>query len=197
MVLDMVNDIQKSYRKVLNCMSRPGMIQSICEESANVNITDIFFYKSTFVMMLMLLDAEVSFKIVSKKEEEITNFIEQLTYARAANTEEADYIFVLSDAEPDNLSRSFRDAKPGILIAPHKSATIIVEAEDISNKPELELRGPGIEEANYAELKVRGSWIPERIEKNLEYPLGVDVIFTGRASNIMCLPRTTQILERW
>ena len=192
MNLDLVHDIQKTYRKVLNCMSRPGLIEDIEEHSCKVDI-DIDFLKPTLVMMILLLDAEVSFKIFSEKEEEITKLVNQLTYAKAKSVDEADFIFILRDAAPCDIDLSFREAKQGSLIDPHKSATIILETEEVSNKKDLQLKGPGMKEENYCGIMAEGSWVEERSEKNAEYPMGVDTIFIDSNSNIMCIPRTTDI----
>ncbi|MTI65834.1 MAG: phosphonate C-P lyase system protein PhnH [Firmicutes bacterium] len=194
MKLDMVHDIQRTYRKVLNSMSRPGEIENIKNESQKVDI-DTEFFNSTLVLMFMLLDAEVSFKIISNKEDEMTKFINQLTYAKSKELHEADFIFLLNDAKKEDIESTFKKAKVGDLINPNKSATIIVESEKITNEKDLTLKGPGIKEVNYVEVKLKGNWIEERNEKNIEYPLGIDVIFTDINSNIMCLPRTTQIFK--
>ena len=55
MELDLIHDIQSTYRKVLNSMARPGIIENIKDEADKVNV-DIDCYKSTFLIMLMLLD---------------------------------------------------------------------------------------------------------------------------------------------
>jgi alpha-D-ribose 1-methylphosphonate 5-triphosphate synthase subunit PhnH len=195
MKLDLVHDIQKSYRKVLNCMARPGVIESIKEVSEKVDM-NIDFLKSTLVIMFMLLDAEVSFKIISKNERDLTNIVNQLTYAKASDAEAADFVFVLRDAAPEDIELAFRDAKLGDLIDPHKSATIIVEVDEVSNEKALALKGPGIEEINYVKITALGNWIEAREQKNIEYPLGVDTIFIDKGSNILCLPRTTQIFNK-
>jgi len=77
MKLDKVHDIQKIYRKVLDLMSRPGKIANISDEVKEVQpIVDIF--DATFGLMLMLLDMEVSFHIVSANSEKIAQMISQL-----------------------------------------------------------------------------------------------------------------------
>ncbi|MDP4090421.1 MAG: phosphonate C-P lyase system protein PhnH [Bacillota bacterium] len=194
MKLDLVHDIQKSYRKVLNCMSRPGLIENIQDCSEKIDMENAF-YKATLVLMVMLLDAEVSFNIVSKKQKEITEFVNRLTYAKASGLEDADYIFIMSDAEPQAIEEAYRRAKPGDLIDPHKSATIIMEAGKISNDRELMLKGPGIQEASFVRVDSKGNWMEERRNKNTEYPLGIDLVFVDNHSNIICLPRTTQIFR--
>jgi len=195
MKLDLVHDIQTSYRKVLNSMSRPGRIENIALQSKKADI-EIDFYPTTLVIMLMLLDAEVSYKIVSAREEEITNLINQLTYAKFKSTEDADFIFVLQDATTKQIEEAFRNAKIGNLIDPHQSTTLIVETNGLSNDHEMILKGPGIAEIEYAKIQVDANWIHEREMKNQEYPLGIDVIFIDRDSNMMCIPRTTQILKQ-
>lgn len=191
-MFDLVHDIQSSYRKVLSCMSRPGTIEGIAEYSEKLDI-NIDFSKSMLVLMYMLLDAEVSLKIVSSREEEITSLVSQLTYVKCKSLEEADFIFILKDSTPEIIEEAFKDAKIGDLIDPHKAATIVFEVEALSNNNRLTLIGPGIEKENYVEVEAKGDWIGEREKKNIEYPLGIDMILVDKNSNIMCLPRTTQI----
>ncbi|WZL74712.1 phosphonate C-P lyase system protein PhnH [Clostridiaceae bacterium 35-E11] len=193
MKLDFVHDIQKAYRSVVASMSRPGHITNIIEEANKVDL-DIGFYNATLVLMLMLLDAEVSFKIFSRNEEKITKFVSQLTYAKLESVENANFIFVMNDAEDDDLEKAFKKAYEGDLIDPHKSATIIVETRSITNDKKVTLTGPGIKDENYIKVDVVGNWIEKRKFKNMEYPLGVDVIMVDESANLICIPRTTKIL---
>ena len=195
MNLDLVHDTQKAYRKLLRCMSRPGVIESIKKQSEKIDY-DITFYKSTLVNMYVLLDGEVTFSILSKNKEEITNFVNQLTYAKATTLEEADFIFILNDADENSLGNAFARAKLGTLINPHKSATIIAEVEKLSCGKNYCLKGPGIEDICYVNIITKGLFARERENKNIEYPLGIDTVFIDKEDHIMCLPRTTKILEQ-
>lgn len=195
MKFDLVHDIQKVYRKTLNCMSRPGTIENISVESSNIDI-NIPFYTSTMALMYMLLDTEVNFKIISSKEEEVSGFVNQITYSKIAENNTADFIFILSDAAPENIERAFKEAKIGDLVDPHKSATIVFEVDSLSNYEDIILRGPGIKDTSYVKIEGPSSWLKEREKKNIEYPLGIDIIFTDKNSNIMCLPRTTQAIKK-
>lgn len=96
MKLNMVHDIQSVYRKVLNAMAKPGVIENLQKEADKVDI-DINCYKSTFLIMMMLLDREVSFNVVSEMSIDVSSLISQITYAKVKPLEEADYIFVLDD----------------------------------------------------------------------------------------------------
>ncbi|MBU3112534.1 phosphonate C-P lyase system protein PhnH [Clostridium lacusfryxellense] len=194
MKLDLVHDTQKAYRKLLNCMSRPGVIESIKEQSEKIDF-DISFYKGTLINMYMLLDGEVTFNIVSNNTEEITKFVNQLTYAKATTLEEADFIFILRDARENSLGDAFKNAKIGTLIDPHKAATIIVEVEKLTTDRKYLLKGPGIEDLCQVNIITQCLFVEERKSKNIEYPLGVDTVFIDKEDQIMCLPRTTSIFE--
>lgn len=194
MRLDLIHDIQLAYRKVVDCMSRPGLISNLAEQAGKVDI-DTGCFPSTVVLALMLLDTEVTFRVVSEREEEITKLLNQLTFAKASGTENADYIFVLHDALPEQLEIALEQAKTGDLINPHKSATLIVEVNEVTNEKGLVLKGPGIETENYVKVSTNGNWLDIRADKNSEYPLGIDMVFIAPNHNVLCLPRTTQILQ--
>ncbi|EHQ89975.1 phosphonate C-P lyase system protein PhnH [Desulfosporosinus youngiae] len=195
MKLDLVHDIQAAYRKTLDSMSRPGLISNIRNQADKVNI-ESGCLNSTLVMVMMLLDTEVKFKVYSEREAEINKLINQLTYAKATEAESANYILVLKDSKPEDFEKAFRKAYPGDLLDPHAAATIIVEAESLSNDRMLTLTGPGIANERYINVKTIDDWVDLRSEKNSEYPLGIDLIFTDPNDNILCLPRTTQILKQ-
>lgn len=195
MELDYVHDIQGAYREVLTCMSRPGRIGSIEPYSRKVDL-ELHFSKALFMMMAMLLDGEVTFAIVSPRAEEASRLTNQLTYGKCTGFAEADYIFVLADADPKLIEQAFQQAKVGDLIDPHKSATMILEAQELSDQPELNLTGPGIETKSSVGVSMKASWLLEREKKNREYPLGIDMIFIDGQAHVMCLPRTTQIVNR-
>jgi len=195
MKFDLVHDLQHVYRKMLKSMSRPGLIENIGYESSRVNGFNNI-YDGTVVIMQLLLDTETSFNIISNVEEEIISYISQLTYGKTTSTKEADFLFVLKDAFPCKIESAITDSKIGNLVDPHKSSTIVIEVESITRGKELILKGPGIEKENTISIKCDFDWISARESKNIEYPLGIDIIFIDKSSNIMCLPRTTQIIRQ-
>ncbi|WP_199617694.1 phosphonate C-P lyase system protein PhnH [Paenibacillus alkalitolerans] len=195
MQLDMVHDTQMAYRKLVDSMSRPGTVSRLGEQANNIGM-DTCCFGATVLLAMVLLDTEVTFKIVSQREEETARLFNRLTYAREAEAAHADYIFVLRDAKPEQLEQALRAAKTGDLVNPHMSATFIVEAETITNDDDLVLTGPGIKEANGLLVVRDGSWLELRNAKNGEFPMGIDMIFVDRDSQAVCLPRTTQIRKR-
>lgn len=195
MKLDLIHDIQKAYRKLIDSQSRPGLISDLKDEAGKIDIRTGCLNASA-VLVQMLFDTEVKFKVYSQNETEVTKLINQLTYAKAAEASEADFIFILLDARETDLREAMKQAYPGNLLDPHKSATIIIEVDELTNDSQLILNGPGIEKERHVAVKTKWletDWVELRAEKNTEYPLGIDIILTDRYDKVLCIPRTTKI----
>ncbi|BFH60649.1 phosphonate C-P lyase system protein PhnH [Paenibacillus azoreducens] len=190
-----IHDIQRAYRKVVDSMARPGRVSDLSEEASRAD-AGFGSYPSTWVLAVMMLDTEVTFKIYSRRENELSRLFNQLTFASRAETEKADYIFVLHDAEEGAAEAALRKAKTGSLADPHDSASIIIESGDLSDGSEWRLTGPGIREESLVRLPLEGGLLLARAERNAEYPMGLDMIVVDRKHRLICLPRTTQISRR-
>lgn len=196
MSVDLVHDIQSAYRKVVDSLSRPGTVSDVSEEAAKVDFYTGCF-PSTVLLALMLLDTEVTFKVFSNDEEEVTKRINQLTYAKAVEAEKADFIFVLHNAASSQVETAFRSAKTGSLMNPHESAMLIIETEKRANSvTQLVLTGPGIDTEHKTEISAADMWLDLRAERNSEYPLGVDILVSGADHTLLCLPRSTKIRKQ-
>lgn len=194
--LDIVHDLQSVYRKVVDSTSRPGLIADLGKEAALVKIdNETGCSDSLLLLALTLLDPEVSFKVYSAQASAVTKKLNQLTYAKAAEADQADYIVVLQDAEQGALEEAIQKGKPGTLINPHKSATIIAEVEAMTNDETLLLKGPGIQTTKSIHVDVSENWVDHRREKNMEYPIGIDLMFIDKNHRLLSLPRTTQITK--
>ncbi|WP_019155344.1 phosphonate C-P lyase system protein PhnH [Robertmurraya massiliosenegalensis] len=190
MKLDMVHDIQTVYRKIVNSMARPGQLADLSKEADLIEENEA---KPFFLLAFTLFDQEVTFKVLSKNEAAISKLMNQYTYAKPVEMEEADYIFVLKDAEEAALKEAIEKAKPGTLKNPHDSATIFVETDEITNASTLKLEGPGIQFEEYVHVETKRKWVEYRQMKNQEFPLGVDLMFIDQKHQLLSLPRTTQI----
>ena len=190
--LDIIHDVQKAYRKVLDCMARPGRIRNISEEASGGWLSDKC-YPSTFLLALMLLDGEVGFNIVSNYKDEVSKLINRITYSRIISVDKSDYIFILSDTKASDCESAFASAAIGDPVDPQKSATLIIETEGLFEAGSLMLRGPGIKDMTNAGIYGYTGWIKKRSEKNARFPLGIDIILTDMSGSIMCLPRTTAL----
>lgn len=191
MNFDMVHDAQKIYRKLLNCMARPGEIANISPESNKLEL-DSGLSNSLLALTFTVCDAEVSFNILGEHEESIIRKVHNLTYAQREKTEIADYIIIKFLAERGKIATAFGIAKKGTFIDPHASATFIIEVETLGLGSSLKLTGPGIKDSISVEISGSEDWLASRTEANAEFPLGIDVILVDLQGNIMCWPRTTQ-----
>lgn len=195
MTFDSVHDVQQAFRKLVDAMSRPGLVADLKAQADKLD-PDGPCRPSTLLMAIMLLDPEVTFHVHSRREAEAAELFRGLTNARTAPADEADFVFVLRDAADDRLDEAIRQAKSGDLIDPHLSATLIVEAETVAAGDDLRLTGPGIDGETGVRIGTGGGWLAARAEKNREYPMGIDMIFVDSEHRAVCLPRTTQIAAR-
>ncbi|WP_282935203.1 phosphonate C-P lyase system protein PhnH [Paenibacillus sp. RC67] len=194
MKLDRVHDIQTAYRKLIDSMSRPGKIADLVKEADKLD-SNQGCLPATLLVAQMLLDTEVAFAVVSERKGQTAHLLSQLTYAKETVLHEADYIFVMSDAASGELVHALETAKIGELKDPHHSATLIIESESVSSGTKLRLTGPGIQATAQAEISSSESWIEARAERNDEFPLGLDLIFTDKSHRLLALPRTTQVVK--
>ena len=192
MKLDLVHDVQTAYRKVLDCVSKPGTINSLQPESEKLELP-LACYKATLLLMLMFLDTEVSFHVLGHHHEKTARYISQLTYAKVAPLSDADFVFVLRERNPHDFTRAVSASRLGDLINPHRSATVVVEVETITPSKELALTGPGIQDENHVAIVTDTDFVPLRADKNVEYPLGIEMCFIDDSHNLLILPRTTTI----
>jgi len=188
MAMDVVHDTQVTYRKLLDSMSRPGKIATLTESTES----RVLLSSATFLTVLTLFDAEVSFHVVSDKEG-IAKLLSEFTFASLVPADEADYIIVPDGTDETEILAVMEKCKIGTMTDPQKSATWLIEKDVISNDEQLVLTGPGIKEQAYLYLDLAEQFWQVREEKTKEYPLGIDLIFTDRHLNLVCIPRTTNV----
>ena len=199
-----VDDSQKIFRIVLDCMARPGKINQLphtslrAPQGANPYILAI---------LRTVLDQQVSFSVIAqspKLRETIQTYLTLNTGSSAWELEKADFVYSVEA----NTNGQVLHLKRGRVIAPEESATMIYDVERIaalevgsarnpqdSSVTYLLLNGPGI----YGERRV-GVYAPriadeigDLIRTRALFPLGVDAIFMDRGGRVIGLPRTTKI----
>ncbi|MDM5224913.1 phosphonate C-P lyase system protein PhnH [Cytobacillus sp. NJ13] len=196
MKLDVVHDLQAVYRKLVDSTSRPGLISDLGQEAATLDGENEAGCSSSILLLaLTLLDPEVTFKVYGGNAEALEKEINQLTFAKAVQADQADFLILLQDAGSGSLEHAIEMGNPGTFINPHKSATIIAETGLITEGGKLLLSGPGIQTSTEINVELAGNWIEKRNEKNKEYPTGVDLVFVDRNHQLLSLPRTTQITK--
>ena len=194
MNLDVVHDIQTVYRKLVTATSRPGTLVVLDREARTLDV-EMECLSSTILLARTVLDPEVSFKVISKAEEAVSRMINQLTYSKPVDLPEADFIFILHDASEEQMKEALNKAKVGNLLNPHESAMIILEVPDVTKGDSMILSGPGIQDESFLSLPNVSAWLAARNEKNMEFPLGIDMYFVDQQDRLIALPRTTQIRE--
>ena len=190
MKFDMVFDVQKGFRKVVEAFSYPGDIVSLKDEIQYLDM-DWSCYPSTILLMYMLLDTDTSFAIDSKDEKLAIQF-SKMTYGKKLAMDQAAFVFVTRN-HTEQLSDIIDQAYCGTLEDPHQGATLIVECDRLLKDGSLCLSGCGILGEKQVQVKLEDEWVEAREEKNHEFPLGIDMILTDAFGNVMALPRTTRI----
>jgi alpha-D-ribose 1-methylphosphonate 5-triphosphate synthase subunit PhnH len=150
------------------------------------------------LLLLMLLDREVTVAFSSDFPEKHRRLVSELTYARLAAIETAQYI-VCTDS-PDDIGTSLRSASSGNLIDPHLGATIIAQVSEMTSPANgqnlsITLDGPGIKETAKVSIAGAEQWIDERNAQTADYPLGVDLLVVDTRCRLLALPRTTRAIQ--
>lgn len=194
---EQVHDSQMIYRKLLDCMARPGKIQTIRESIGKIEGQKSFSH-ALLALAVALIDREVTFHLLPEGNEDIARYLRWTTWSTPAAVEQADFLFIDGPLEDDAIRQVMAEVKIGTLLEPHKSATLVIHVSALSVIPDLavtlDLQGPGIK--GKAQRSVSGlpaAWLIERDLANKEYPLGVDMILVTESGDMMALPRTTSI----
>jgi len=192
MAIDQVHDLQDVYRKLLHSMSRPGTISSIQSATARADNT-LPCYGATLLCAMTLLDAEVTYHILSDDQQNIIEKISEYTLAKYVPVAEADYIFVLQGTTESYISSAMADCKNGSLNDPQHSSTWIIESSHLATMHGVTLSGLGIKSNEQLEVGYTPLLWDARKERTKEYPLGIDIIFTDDEAQLVCVPRTTSV----
>lgn len=172
--LDIEKLNRENYKSMMDTLSMPGKIAKI----------EPLFDSNLLAIANVLLFSEVSFFY---NGDEDMSLVEAITNPQVATNDKADYIF--SDVINDSL---IVEAKKGDYMNPDFSATLVFKCEDF-NTTKVSLSGPGIDKTKKVSLPCDKSFIETLMDKNSDYPLGVEVYFINTNSEIIALSRTTKI----
>ncbi len=188
---DWVFDAQGNFRLLLDAMSRPGKIMPPPE--LKIQTPDTFPSASAMVAFA-LLNAETSFCCLSDHDSWNESYIKENTSAKSVDIACADFVFLNGDQPAGGIA-----VKTGSLIYPEEGATLVIAVEEISiwpllNSVGLRLKGPGIKSENTLFVKgLSRNLLVEIIDKNAEFPLGVDAILCDSFGHVASLPRSCRI----
>lgn len=196
---DYVHDTRRLYRSLLDCMARPGKINSISALLQTVP-GDLPCSNGTYAIGRTLLDHQVGFYLYTGTtgDAEAVNYLQWLTGGVPLAVKEADYLFFDSQPSPEQIAEVMHSIRVGTLLEPEKSATMIIRVAGVSHSSEhgqpMVLHGPGINGRRTLFVDgLHSEWLHLRAERNSEYPTGCDFILYGEDGNLTALPRTTVI----
>lgn len=181
---DPVHDGQKVFREILSALANPGQIKDIGNQAEK--------FEGEYAVLLAagctLLDNEE--KMYVEKNPRLADELHDLTLCREADLDKADYVFLSSEMNYGSMEQILKNVKHGTYADPQESVTLFLLCDGISGKDEMCLEGPGVD--GQITLKIN-TYIKKTIEIlrniNIEYPLGVDMIFADRSGNILGIPR--------
>ena len=194
---DFVHDTQDIYRKLLDCMARPGKIN--CIKDSLIGIEEISGISQSLVALAYtLVDREVTFHVKAENRQTVEKHISRRTYSKSSQGNDAQYLFIEKYLSNEDIQKVMGEVQFGTLEDPHLSTTIILVIDSLSATPEyeqkLELKGPGIQTSRTLYLNgLSPQWLIDRKIVNAEFPLGVDMILVSKSGSVAALPRTTII----
>lgn len=182
---------QKQYRMLLDCMAKPGVIAIL---DADITMPTAI-NKASVLIGFALMNSDVTFYNNYDQEEEINKYFLLNTSSSPTELSKADFIFVSGKQENINV---IDNAKSGLPEYPELGAFVVIDVDHISEtlldgKVKITLEGPGVKNTKDIYLAGISITILEALtEKNIEYPLGVDIIFTDKQGAVLCIPRSNK-----
>lgn len=168
----------QSFRKIMNVMARPGIIEELC-----VAVPPAPLSTAAGSLLLTLCDAQTPIYLAGKFDNAAIK--QWITFHCNSPFSDAENSMFALGAWED--LQPLHDFPIGTPEYPDRSATLIVEMEDLTAGG-AELSGPGIKDTHQLSL-------PEvtAFQKNaMLFPLGLDFYFTS-GEKIAALPRTTKV----
>jgi alpha-D-ribose 1-methylphosphonate 5-triphosphate synthase subunit PhnH len=169
------------FRVLLQAMSRPGKIYELPQHEVE--------QQSAVTLLGCVLDNEVSLAVLD--DTELESELLRYTNSIKALPESADYIVAAHGTTCGWLT----GFKRGTLEYPDVGATVVYLVEALhADGNEISLSGPGINGTKFLTISGFDMRELDRLrEVNIEYPLGLDVMFIDRDNRIACIPRSTKI----
>lgn len=175
--LDIEKLNRENFKSLSDALAMPGKITTIKP----------VFNSTLLAVANVVLYNEVSFFY---NGDEDMSLIEAITNPKVSTNKEADYIF--SDEINGTL---VKEAKKGDYLNPDFSATLIFKCDNF-NTTNVKIKGPGIDGKKIINLPCSKKFVEVLMDKNSDYPLGIEVYFINSAGDILALSRTTKVEVR-
>ena len=185
---DFVHDGQKVFRELLSAQANPGQIRTIIRQAEKFEGD----YQTLLAIGCTLLDNEE--KMYVEKNPRLCSELHNLTLCKAADLDQADYVFLSSEMNYGSLEQILKNVRHGTYEDPQESATVILLCSQIQGEEPMCLTGPGVDgecTQNIYPYVKKAIQIRNRLK--IEYPLGVDLIFADRSGNLLGIPRLVKV----
>ena len=186
---DKVLSAQSTFRSVMDAVARPGSVQRIAPAAG----TPVAMMQGTAAIVLTLFDHDTPVWLDSRMSAtpDVGKWLKFHTSAPVI-TDASTASFALV-GDPENLQALDRFAF-GSNEYPDRSTTLILQVESLTDGPEVELRGPGIDGTATLRASIQPRDLFERLSINSGlFPRGIDVVLVHDDS-IVAIPRTTRLL---
>lgn len=183
---DPVYNAQSVFKAVMDGMARPGTIQTAAPDVG----PPAPLGAAAGAIALTLCDHETPVWLsTSIGKSGVPAWLSFNTGASFSEKLEARFVFI----ERGAMLSSLNQFSLGTQEYPDRSATVVIEVDEIEGGKELALTGPGIKSLQM----IAPAGLPETFlrlwnDNRAIFPRGVDVILTA-GSRFLCLPRTTKI----
>jgi len=183
-----VHDAQRVFRSVLDAMSQPGKIVALDQ----LNPAPAPLNKVTAAICLSLVDHETpiwSDSAIATSGQAMSHLQFHCNCPMTANPMDARTALISDGSTLTTLTQFCvgTDERPDL------SSTVIIQVDGLSPDKDIQLTGPGIKsKRNLSVAGINeGFWLAVQANAEL-FPRGVDLILTTE-SEMVCLPRTTQV----
>ncbi|CAN0654168.1 MULTISPECIES: phosphonate C-P lyase system protein PhnH [Nitratireductor] len=186
-----VFDAQTIFRAVMQAMAEPGTIhKGIALAKPPAPLTP---EAAAVALALCDQDTPIWLDPALAGDEAVRAWLAFHTGAPLANTP-ADAHFILA-ADPEHLI-GLENFAQGSQEYPDRSATLVLQVNDLSGGEELVLDGPGIEsEARLAPRPMPRHFTRQWAQNHARFPRGIDLILVSR-EGLAALPRSTRITSQ-
>lgn len=185
---DFVHDAQKVFRELLSAMANPGQIREIKKQAEKFTGD----YAALLALGCTLLDNEE--KMYVEKNPGLSSELHNLTLCKEAALDQADYVFLSSEMNYGSMEQILKNVRHGTYADPQESATIFLLCGQVEGEETMTLKGPGVKgERKLPVCPYIKKVIRLRNNLEIEYPLGVDLVFADRSGNLIGVPRLIKL----
>jgi alpha-D-ribose 1-methylphosphonate 5-triphosphate synthase subunit PhnH len=188
---DKVLSAQATFRSVMDAMARPGSVQRIAATAGAPRA--MMRGAAAIALTLFDHDTPVWLDPLLSETADVTKWLKFQTGAPVTASSSICSFAIMGD--PRALPALDRFAF-GSNEYPDRSTTLILQIENLTQGPLLELRGPGIDGTAVLQAAIQPADLFERLEINRTlFPRGIDVVLVADDA-IVAIPRTARLVAK-